>query len=161
MNAQIDYLRPPAPLEVNWRSIMSTTEAAAPSKRDRPLRASLWVAQSLIFLAFGLAGLMKVFMSIPELASMWPWTGEMPAPVVRILGLIDLAGGVGVLIPALTRIKPDLTVLAALGCIALQICAMVFHVSRGEIAATPVNLVLLALAIFIFWGRLRGPIAPR
>jgi hypothetical protein len=156
MNAEID-----APLQVNWRSTMSTTEAAASSKPGRPLRASLWVAQSLIFLAFGLVGLMKVFTPIPELASMWPWTGELPAPVVRILGVIDLAGGLGVLLPALTRIKPDLTVLAALGCIALQICAMVFHVSRGEVAATPVNLVLLTLVIFIFWGRLRVPIAPR
>jgi hypothetical protein len=80
---------------------------------------------------------------------------------VRILSIIDLAGGVGVLLPALTRIKPDLTVPAALGCIALQICAMIFHISRGEIAATPVNLVLLTLVIFIFWGRLRVPIAPR
>jgi hypothetical protein len=140
---------------------MSTTEAAAPSNSDGPLRASLWVAQSLIFLAFGLGGLMKIFMPIPELASMWPWTGELPAPVVRILGVIDLAGGVGVLLPALMRIKPDLTVLAAMGCIALQICAMIFHISRGEIAATPVNLVLLTIVIFIFWGRLRVPIAPR
>jgi DoxX-like family len=140
---------------------MSTTEAATPSKSDGPLRASLWVAQSLIFLAFGLAGLMKIFMPIPGLASMWPWTGDLPAPIVRILGAIDIAGGVGVLLPALTRVKPDLTVLAALGCVALQICAMIFHISRGETAATPVNLVLLTLAIFVFWGRLRMPLAPR
>jgi hypothetical protein len=140
---------------------MSTTEAATSPKSGRLLQISLWVAQTLIFLALGLGGLMKVFMPIPELAAMWPWTGDLPAPIVRILGVIDLAGGVGVLLPALTRIKPDLTVLAALGGIALQICAMIFHISRGEIAATPVNLVLLTLVTFIFWGRLRVPVAPR
>lgn len=81
--------------------------------------------------------------------------------MVRGLGVIDVLGGIGVFLPALTRIKPDLTVLAALGCVALQVYAMVFHISRGEIAATPVNVVFLALSAFVLWGRRKLPVLPR
>jgi hypothetical protein len=73
----------------------------------------------------------------------------------------DLAGGLGVLLPSLTRIKPGLTLLAALGLAALQASAIVFHVSRGEAAKTPFNVLLVALAAFVAWGRRRAPIAPR
>jgi uncharacterized membrane protein YphA (DoxX/SURF4 family) len=64
----------------------------------------------------------------------------------------DLAGGLGVLLPSLTRIKPGLTVAAALGWIALQACAIVFHFSRGEAANTPFNFLLVGLSLFVAWG---------
>ncbi len=96
---------------------------------------------------------MKIMTPIPKIAAMWPWTGELREPVIRALGLIDLAGGVGVFLPMLTGVEPQLTVPSALGCVALQLCAMIFHVSRREIAATPVNIVFLAMASFISWGR--------
>jgi hypothetical protein len=140
---------------------MSATGLHAPSKSSRLLNAGLWLAQTLIFLAFAWAGMKKLATPIPELALMWPWAADLPAPFVRSLGLIDLAGGVGVLLPALTRIKPGLTMPAALGCVALQVCAMIFHISRGEIAVLPVNLVFLALLGFIFLGRRNSPIQPR
>jgi hypothetical protein len=44
----------------------------------------------------------------------------------------------------------------------LQVFAIVFHLSRGEAAVTPLNLVLLVLSLFVLWGRGRkAPIAPR
>lgn len=135
---------------------MSTTLETAPS--GRPLRIGLWAAQGLLFFAFVAAGLVKTLTPIPQLAAMMPWTGEHSETFVRIIGLIDLAGGIGILLPALTRILPNLSVLAALGCSVLQVFAIAFHVSRGEAAVTPLNLVLLALALFVLWGR--GRIAP-
>lgn len=140
---------------------MITGDTAVPSKSDRLLRVSLWVAQIFIFLSFVPAGAMKLFMPIPELASIWAWAGVLPASFVRILGVIDIAGGMGVVLPALTRIQPRLTVLAALGCAVLQIFAMIFHASRGEISVLPVNVVMFALAVFIVWGRRKAPIQPR
>jgi len=140
---------------------MSTT-TFDPAPSGRALRACVWGAQALIFLAFGSAGLVKLFTPIPQLSAMMPWTGEHSEAFVRIIGIVDLAGGIGVLLPALTRIMPGLTVLAALGCCVLQVFAIVFHVSRGEAAVTPLNFVLLALAAFVLWGRgRRVPIAPR
>ncbi|WP_445219378.1 DoxX family protein [Bradyrhizobium sp. Pa8] len=140
---------------------MSTTtfETATPG---RALRICLWVAQGLIFLAFGSAGLVKLLTPIPELAAMMPWAGQYSETFVRFIGLVDLAGGIGILLPALTRILPRLTVLAALGCSVLQVFALVFHLSRGEAPVAPLNVVLLALSLFVLWGRGRkAPIAAR
>jgi hypothetical protein len=86
----------------------------------------------------------------------------VPNWFLDLTGILDVAGGIGVLLPAVTRIEPRLTVLAALGCTLLQIAAIIFHLSRGEAAAVPLNFVLLALSMFILWGRARrAPIAPR
>jgi hypothetical protein len=74
----------------------------------------------------------------------------------------DFAGGIGIVLPSLTRIQPRVAVLAALGCAALQASAIVFHVTRGEAASTPFNLFLVALAVFVAWGRwAKAPITPR
>lgn len=129
---------------------------------SRAIRVGLWIAQFALFAAFTFFGFTKLSTPIPQLAAMMPWAGELPVAFVRFIGLIDFAGGVGVLLPALTRIQPRLTVLAALGCTVLQILAAIFHTFRGEFAVLPLNTVLLALSVFILWGRAKkAPITPR
>jgi hypothetical protein len=106
--------------------------------------------------------LWKVLTPLTELAAMIPWAGQVSPAFLYTTAAVDLAGGVGIVLPALTRIKPGLTVLAALGCAALQVCAIVFHVARGEAANTPFNFLLVALALFVAWGRRYGaPIKSR
>ncbi len=63
----------------------------------------------------------------------------------------------------LTRIRPGLTPLAALGFVTIQILAIGFHVVRGEIASSaPLNALLLGLSLFVLWGRTKkAPISPR
>ncbi len=122
-----------------------------------PLRIGLWVAQAAIAALFCFAGFTKLTTPIADLSAMMPWTGDVPAAFVRFIALVDLAGGIGVLLPALTGIQPRLTTLAALGCIVLQVLAVAFHVSRGEFSVLPLNAVLLACAAFVFWGRSRDP----
>ena len=119
----------------------------------KPLRFGLWAAQALVFAAFVLFGCMKLFMPVESLAGMWIWPGEVPVAFLRTMGVIDVAGGVGILVPALTRILPRLTVWAALGCVALQLSAIAFHGLRGEFIALPLNFILLALCVFVLWGR--------
>jgi len=81
---------------------------------------------------------------------------------VRFLGVVDLAGGVGLLLPSLTRILPRLTVIAAACCVVLQILAIAFHASRAEFAVLPMNVIYIGLALIVLWGRGRkAPIAPR
>ena len=140
---------------------MSTTilETATPG---RALRAGLWAAQILLAFVFISAGLYKLLTPIPQLSAAMPWTGQHSETFVRSIALVDLAGGIGILLPALTRILPRLTVLAALGCSVLQVFALVFHLSRGEAEVTPLNVVLLALSMFVLWGRnSKAPIRPR
>lgn len=125
-------------------------------KQRGALKIGLWIAQWLFAVSFVGAALMKLAMPIAQLAAMWPWTGELAPILVRLLGVIDLLGGIGVLLPSLTRIKPRVTVVTAVACIALQLCAIAFHASRGELSALPVNVAFIAIAIFIAWGRWSG-----
>jgi uncharacterized membrane protein YphA (DoxX/SURF4 family) len=123
----------------------------------------LWVAQVLLALAFGSAGVMKLFMPIADLSAQMNWVTVTPDWLVRFIGFAELAGGLGMILPAATRILPWLTPLAALGFAVIQVLAIGTHASLGETAMTlPINLVLLALSLFVAWGRWRkAPIAPR
>ena len=135
---------------------------AKPAVSNQVLRIGLWVAQALLALSFIGGGAWKLLTPIAALAQAIPWAGQVPASFLYLTALVDLCGGLGVVLPALTRIKPGLTVLAALGCTLLQACAIAFHVSRGEAANTPFNFLLVALSLFVAWGRrFKAPIPAR
>ncbi len=131
------------------------TNASLPvaPRPSKALHISLWAVQWLLAVLFVGGGLWKLLTPIPQLAAMIPWAGQVPPAFLQLTALVDLCGGLGLVLPALTRIKPSLVPLAALGCAALQVCAIVFHFSRGEAANTPFNFVLLPLSLFVFWGR--------
>lgn len=129
------------------------SDKRAGSSRGRWRNVALWAAQLAILILFAWVGYLKLATPIMDLARRWSWTGEVPPAIVRTLGVIDLLGGLGVVLPWLTRIKPGLTVAAALGCAALQCCAIVFHALRGETSVIWFNLVFLALATFVLVGR--------
>ena len=138
--------------------------AASPTRTAsaaKPLRIGLWIAQLALALMYIPAGIMKLFTPIADLAQQMPWTADLPE-LVRIAGAADLAAGVGVLLPALTRVAPGLTVWAAIGATVLQVFAAALHASRGEFAVLPINATLIALQLFVAWGRSKkAPIAPR
>jgi uncharacterized membrane protein YphA (DoxX/SURF4 family) len=137
----------------------TTFETATPG---RALRIGLWAAQIVLAVVFISAGFVKLTTPIPQLAAMMPWAGQYSETFVHAVALVDLAGGIGILLPALTRILPRLTVLAALGCAVLQVIALVFHLSRGEAEVAPLNIILLALSLFVLWGRSsKAPITSR
>ena len=126
------------------------------------LRRALWTTQGVLSLLFVGTAVWKVLTPIPKLAAMIPWAGQVSPSFLYLTAVLDLLGGLGVLLPSATRIAPRLAVLAALGCAALQLCAIVFHVSRGEGANTPFNFLLVGLALFAAWGReRRAPIRAR
>ena len=123
----------------------------------------LWVAQVLLALMFGAAGVMKLLQPIEALGAMMTWVTVTPELLVRFIGFVELAGALGMILPAIARILPLLTPLAALGFAIIQVLAIGVHASLGETAASlPANLILLALSIFVAWGRTRkAPISPR
>jgi hypothetical protein len=125
------------------------------AKPGKGITIALWTAQVLLFLLFAGTGIWKLTTPIPALAAKFPWMGEVSPAFLRLTAVFDLLGGIGVLLPTLTRVKPGLTVLAALGCALLQLSAIVFHVTRGEAANTPFNFLLVALSVFVLWGRRR------
>ena len=123
----------------------------------RKRRSALWFAQWFVAVSFGAGAAMKLAMPIPQLAAIWPWAGDLSVFSVRALGVIDLAGAIGIVLPALLRWPAKLTALAALGCSALQACAMIFHATRGEFSALPVNVALLAASAATFIAYTRTP----
>lgn len=131
-------------------------------KRGNFLNILLWAVQLLIAALFLLSGAMKLGYPINKLAALYPWTGQVSAAFVRLMGVIDLAGGLGLLLPSLLRIKPALTVWAAIGIVILMVSAILFHVSRGEQSVTGFNVVVALLAALVAWGRYRKyPVTPR
>ena len=142
---------------------MTTALSTASAPTGKAWTIGLWVAQILLAAFFGFAAYMKLLMSPEALAGMGlVWAQEYPMWFVRSIGFAELAGTLGIVLPALTRIQPGLTPLAALGFSTIQVLAIGFHLSRGEGALTPFNFVVLAVALFVLWGRSRkAPIAAR
>lgn len=128
----------------------AVVDRSAPSKI---LNIALWAAQLLLAIAFGMAGFLKSTQPIDALAPQMEWVAAVPVWLVRFIGVSELAGAAGLVLPALTRIKPALTPLAAAGLLAVMVLASLFHVTRGELGALPVNAVLGGIAAFIAWGR--------
>lgn len=138
----------------------TTTFNVAPASRGANI--GIWAAQVIGAALFIMSGTMKLFTPIPDLAAMMPWAGEYSVGFVRFIGVVDIAGGVGLLLPSLTRIMPRLTVVAAAACVLLQVLAIGFHATRGEFEVLPLNVVYIACALIVLWGRGRkAPVAPR
>lgn len=139
----------------------SATFATGAGRPTKGWNIGLWIGQVLLALPFGSAGVMKTFTPIDELGQKIPWVSELPN-LVRFIGISELLGAIGLILPAATRIRPVLTPLAAVGLAVVMVLAAGFHVLRGELHALPVNVVLGGLAVFVAWGRFRKvPIEPR
>jgi hypothetical protein len=131
----------------------------APSKG---LNIALWVVQFLLFAMFAMAGFMKATAPIAELAKNMAWVPRFSPGMVRFIGVSELCGALGLILPSLSRIKPALTPLAALGLVITMVLAAGHHLLNGEAKFVPVPLVLGGLAAFVAWGRWKkAPIASR
>lgn len=135
---------------------------ASVSAADKMLNSALWLAQLLLAFVFGSAGFMKATTPIAALAGILPWTSALPELMVRVIGTCELLGAIGMILPSITRIRPQLTPLAALGLATIMLLASGFHLTRGEGAYVPSLLAIGAIALVVAWGRWkRLPIAPR
>jgi uncharacterized membrane protein YphA (DoxX/SURF4 family) len=132
---------------------MTTSASLAESARaHRGLNTALWVAQVLLAAAFVMAGSMKMMTPSADLAQQMP---DLPVALIRFIGIAEIAGAIGLILPAATRIGPALTPLAAIGLAVIMLLAGAFHLSRGELSSLPVVFALGGLALFVAWGRSR------
>ncbi|HEX2533005.1 MAG TPA: DoxX family protein [Chitinophagaceae bacterium] len=122
---------------------------------SKALHIALWIAQVLLAAMFLMAGFMKLSQPIEQLSQMLPWAAQVPESLVRFIGLAELLGAVGLILPALLRIKPQLTAWAAIGIAIIMVLATFFHISRGETSAIGMNIIMAILAAFIAWGRFK------
>ena len=121
--------------------------------RTNKMNIVLWVLQVLVGVAFIAAGSMKAFRAEQAIARGMKWVGEVPRGLVAFIGLSELLGGLGLILPAITGILPWLTPLAA-ACLAIvMILAAGFHLARREYNGIPMNVVLFLLTAFVAVGR--------
>jgi hypothetical protein len=117
------------------------------------MNVALWTVQALLAAAYVLVGSIHASRPLEELSKRMAWVSAVPAGLVRFIGVVEVLGAIGLILPMVINIAPRLTVAAAAGLVLLQACAIVFHLSRHEARVVPGNVVLLLLALFVVIGR--------
>ena len=112
-----------------------------------------WVLQVLLALAFIAAGLLKLTQPIAQLAKQMVWPAQVPAGLVRFIGLVEVLGGIGLILPAAFGIATWLTPLAAVGLAVVMLLAAGFHAQRKEYNRIAPSVVLLILCLIVVVGR--------
>lgn len=110
---------------------------------------ALWIASGLLAAMYVYAGITKATQPKDKLDKSFPWAQDFSPGTVKLIGVAELLGGIGLILPWLTGIAPVLTPLAAAGLAVIQILAIVVHVRRNEQKVIPLNVVLLLLALFV------------
>jgi hypothetical protein len=115
----------------------------------------LWIAQGLLAVIYLAAGGLKLLRPRKELVASGnlEWMKASSDAGVKAVGLVEVLGALGVILPWLTGIAPILTPIAAVGLVVVQICALRVHLVRDERRPLPANVFLLLLAAFVAVGR--------
>ena len=116
------------------------------------MNVALWIVQALLGALFIFAGGIKLVMSIE---AMQAGPIALPGWFLRFIGVAELAGGLGLILPSLLRIKPGLTPLAAAGLVVIMIGATAIGVMTGPIALASIPLATGIAAAFVAYGRWR------
>ncbi|MDF0528866.1 DoxX family protein [Tsukamurella sp. 8F] len=104
-----------------------------------------WFVGGLLAVFYLYAGGLKVLRSRERLRPMMAWVDDMPMPMVRGIGSVELLGAVGLILPPLTGLACGLAPAAATGFVVLQVAAIVVHLRRGD-RAIALNIGLLVAA---------------
>jgi hypothetical protein len=116
----------------------------------------LWILQGLLAVAFAFSGFVKATQPIEKLSKQMSWVPRFQPPVVRLVGVAEILGALGLILPAATGIAPILTPIAATGLALVMVLAAAHHVKHKEMGVLPFNAVLFVMAAVIAWGRF-GP----
>ena len=118
---------------------------------------ALWIVAIVLAVVFAASGLMKQFVPKDKLVTSGQgWAQDVSPNNIRLIGLAEILGAIGLVMPAAMHIAPILVPLAAVGLALLMAGAVAVHARRKEPVNVVVNLVLIALAVVVAWGRF-GP----
>jgi uncharacterized membrane protein YphA (DoxX/SURF4 family) len=119
------------------------------------MNVALWIAQGLLAAMYLMAGSLKA--SQPAKVRENPqmtWAHTRQDGFIRFVGISEMLGALGLILPMFTGILPWLTPIAAIGLTLIQLLAVFTeHLPRKEYNVIPVNLLLLGLAVFVVFGR--------
>jgi len=112
---------------------------------------ALWIVQALLALVFLFAGGMKLVLPLEKMAG----PIELPGWFLRFIGVCEVLGALGLILPSVLRIRPGLTPLAACGLVIIMIGAVALTLSAGVVGAAVISLIVGVLAVFVAYGRWR------
>ena len=112
---------------------------------------ALWIVQGVLALIFLFAGGTKLVLPLEKLVGPMP----MPGVFLRFIGVAEVLGAIGLILPGLLRIRPGLTQLAAAGLVIIMIGATALTLAGGDVVAALIPLVVGFLAAFVAYGRWR------
>ena len=120
----------------------------------------LWIIQSLLGLLFVFSGSMKFVMSVDQMNAQAPVV--LPGIFLHFIGVCEILGGFGLILPSVLRIKPGLTPLAAAGLAIITAGATVITLMGPMKGMALVPFVTCVLCIFVAYGRWRiAPVRPK
>lgn len=127
---------------------------------NRKLNLALWIVAGILAVVFLVASSTKVFVPKEKLAGMGGaasrWVEDFSPGALKAIGALEFLAAVGLIVPAALGIAPVLVPLAATGALLLFAGAVIMRLRRGERATIIADLVYLAMAAFVAWGRF-GP----
>lgn len=110
-----------------------------------------WIVAALLAFLYLYSGGLKVLRSPDQLRPMMGWIDTVPLPAVRAIGVLEILGALGLILPPLTGIAPGLALAASVGLVLVQVGAIRLHLSRGEARLIGLNVVLIVLAAVEIW----------
>lgn len=116
----------------------------------------LWVAEIVLALLYFGLGVMRLVQPYTKLVRVLRWPADFPAWAVKLIGVAEILGALGLLLPAATDVAPILTPIAACALAVMMGCAVAVHLRRRERQRVALPAILLAVNIFVAIGRF-GP----
>ncbi|NUT38207.1 MAG: DoxX family protein [Hamadaea sp.] len=143
---------------------VQSVEPKAGRARRFSMHRALWLLQVVGGVFFAGSGFGKVLLADDALYAAAPqavaWYADVSQPLIVLIGVVEVLGGIGMILPAMTRVAPRLTPLASAGLALTMVFASAFHLVRGEYELMPATVVLGAVTGFVAVGRWRRrPIA--
>ena len=121
------------------------------------MNVALWLTQGLLALAFTASGSIKILVARDALSAKLGWVQSAPPWLPPFVGVMEILGAVGLILPLATNIAPRLTPLAGLLLAVVMLLAVFLHLARAELSqAIPAGL-LLSLCVFVAIGRFLTP----
>ena len=121
-------------------------------RNTKSISVALWVVQGLLALfVAGASGAPKLFVPADQL----PMPIPLPSPFLMFIGVCEILGALGLVLPGVLRIRPGLTPLAATGLVALTICAAIYQVMGRQPESAVFALGMGLLAAVVAFGRWR------